>query len=56
MAGTVPARVPLYVASALLRLAPDPFRHREPQWERRTTRLLERAEALAVALEGEVAA
>lgn len=55
-AGTVPARVPLYVASALLRLAPDPFRHREPQWERRTTRLLERAEALAVALEGEVAA
>lgn len=55
-AGRVPARMALYTAVGLLRLSPDPFRHREPNWERRTAVLLDRAEALAAALDSEVAA
>ncbi len=55
-AGRVPARLALYTAIGLLRLSPDPFRHREPEWERRTVQLLDRAEALAAGLDGEVAA
>jgi len=55
-AGRVPGRLALYTAIALLRLTPDPFRHREPDWEERTARLLDRAESLAAALDSEVAA
>lgn len=33
-------------AAALLKLAPDPFRHRQPDWARRMEVLLERAESL----------
>jgi len=41
-----PARVGLYTAVGLLRLAPHPFRSREPQWPERTGAMLERAEAV----------
>ncbi len=38
--------IALYTAAALFRLAPDPFRHREPDWPERTEALLERAEQI----------
>ncbi len=38
------ARVGLYTAAGLLRLAPHPFRNREPDWSRRTAAMLDRAE------------
>jgi aminoglycoside phosphotransferase (APT) family kinase protein len=34
----------LYAAAGLLRLAPHPFRNREPDWPERTAALLDRAE------------
>lgn len=49
-AGALPARVGLYTITSLLRLLPDPFRHREPAWESRTRDLLTRAEQLAAEL------
>jgi hypothetical protein len=41
-----PGRVELYTAVGLLRLAPDPFRCREPDWPAQTAAILERAEAI----------
>lgn len=38
------ARVGLYTAAGLLRLAPHPFRNREPNWPLRTAAMLDRAE------------
>lgn len=49
-AGALPERVGLYTIASLLRLLPDPFRHREPAWERGTEALLARAEQLAAEL------
>jgi len=43
---TLPSGVGPYVAAALLSLAPDPFRFREPDWPQRIEALLERAEAV----------
>lgn len=40
------SRVDLYTAVGLVRLAPFPFREREPDWPARTTALLARAEAI----------
>ena len=34
-------RLQLFIAIACLRLAPDPFRHREPEWSRRLRQLVE---------------
>lgn len=42
-----PARVVLYTAVGLLRLAPNPFRHRQQDWPRATEAILGRAEAIA---------
>lgn len=42
----IPARVALYITAGLFRLAPDPFRYREPNWLERTEAILERAEAI----------
>jgi aminoglycoside phosphotransferase (APT) family kinase protein len=42
----IPARTELYAAAGLLRLAPDPFRHREPDWPGRIEAILERTEAI----------
>jgi aminoglycoside phosphotransferase (APT) family kinase protein len=42
-AGAVPRRVGLYTAVGLLRLAPHPFRNREPDWPDRTAAMLDRA-------------
>jgi aminoglycoside phosphotransferase (APT) family kinase protein len=44
---SLPARIELYTAAGLLRLAPDPFRHREPNWPERIEAILERIEAMA---------
>ena len=41
--GDIPARIELYTAAGLLRLTPDPFRHREPDWVEVTEAILERA-------------
>jgi len=41
----LPPRIGLYAAAGLLRRAGLPFCYREPDWERRTELLLERAEA-----------
>ena len=41
--GNIPARIDLYTAAGLLRLTPDPFRHREPDWVEATEALLDRA-------------
>ncbi len=38
-----PGRIRLYTAIGLLKLAPEPFRRREPDWPGRTRRILERA-------------
>ncbi|MGH7675403.1 MAG: phosphotransferase family protein, partial [Gemmatimonadales bacterium] len=45
----VPARVRLYTAVGLLRLAPEPFRARESDWPGKTGALLARAAAVAEA-------
>jgi Phosphotransferase enzyme family len=42
----LPDRIALYTAVGLLRLAHDPFRHREPHWPERTEALLRRAETI----------
>lgn len=42
----IPTRIELYTAAGLFRLAPDPFRHREPNWPERTEAILERAKAI----------
>ena len=42
----LPARVDLYVAAGLLRLAPHPFRYRESNWPEKTRAILRRAEAI----------
>jgi aminoglycoside phosphotransferase (APT) family kinase protein len=42
----LPSGVEPYVAAALLSLAPDPFRFREPDWPQRIDAVLERAEAV----------
>jgi aminoglycoside phosphotransferase len=39
----LPERIDLYTAAALLRLAPEPFRHRDPDWPERTAAVLARA-------------
>ena len=52
--GDVPPTVPLYTAVGLLRLAPHPFRSREPDWPDRTAALLDRAEAELRAYPGRV--
>lgn len=44
--GMLPARVELYTAAGLLRLAPHAFRSRAADWPEQTEALLERAEAL----------
>jgi aminoglycoside phosphotransferase (APT) family kinase protein len=41
------AHFDLYLAAGLLRLAPHPFRNREPNWPERTEAILTRAEAIA---------
>lgn len=41
-----PARVGFYTAVGLLRLAPDPFRCREPDWPERTEAILDRADVI----------
>lgn len=41
--GGLPDRIGLYVAAGLLRLAPHPFRNREPDWPAQTAAILERA-------------
>ena len=41
-----PERLGLYTAIGLLRLAPDPFRHRDPDWAEATEAILWRAERL----------
>ncbi len=50
LAGSWPERIPLYTATSLLRLLPDPFRHREPAWEERTHALFDRVQALTSTL------
>jgi aminoglycoside phosphotransferase (APT) family kinase protein len=45
IAGRVPRHVNLHVAAELLRLAPHPFRRREPDWPMLTEAILARAEA-----------
>jgi len=45
IAGSVPRHVNLHVAAELLRLAPHPFRRREPDWPTLTAAILERAES-----------
>ena len=47
-----PERLELYTAVGLLRLAPDPFRHRDPDWPRATEAILERAEAILGTIPG----
>ncbi len=42
----LPARINLYVAAGLLRLAPHPFRYRHADWLEQTGIILERAEAI----------
>lgn len=42
----LPPGVEPYVAAALLSLAPDPFRFREPEWPQRIEAILEQAEAV----------
>ncbi len=42
----LPARIDLYVAASLLRLAPHPFRYRNPAWPEQTDAILKRAEAI----------
>ena len=44
-----PRQVGLHAAAALLRLAAEPFRTREPEWPARTEALVERAAVLAAA-------
>ncbi|MBA2442462.1 MAG: phosphotransferase [Rubrobacter sp.] len=39
----VPDRVGVYTAAGLLRMAPEPFRYRHPDWPRRTEEILIRA-------------
>ena len=50
LAGGTPEQVPLYTATSLLRLLPDPFRHREPAWEEQTRALFDRVQVLTTAL------
>ncbi|MFQ5612159.1 MAG: phosphotransferase [Anaerolineae bacterium] len=45
--GNLPPRIGLYIAAGLLRLAPLPFRSRDPAWLIRTLAVLERAEEIA---------
>lgn len=47
MHDSVPARVPLYTAVGLVRLAAHPIRDRDPDWPALTERLVERAAAVA---------
>jgi len=42
----IPSRIELYTAAGLLQLAPDPFRHREPNWPERTEATLDRVEGI----------
>ena len=49
--GALPDRIELHAAAGLLRLAPDPFRDREPDWPGRTAHIVQRAETL---LEGSI--
>ncbi len=44
--GPPPGQVTLQTAAALLRLATDPFRGRQPDWPGRTSEILQRAEAI----------
>jgi aminoglycoside phosphotransferase (APT) family kinase protein len=44
-AGALPGHLDLYTAIGLLHLAPDPFRHREPDWAERIEALVARAAA-----------
>lgn len=51
-----PGRVGVHTAAGLLKLAPFPFRHREPDWVARTEALLRRAEELLAQAEPLLAA
>lgn len=44
-AGAVPSHLTLHVATHLLRIAPHPFRRREPDWTEMTAAILDRAQA-----------
>lgn len=45
-ASNLPARIDLYIAAGLLKLAPEPFRRHEPDWPRRIETILTRAESI----------
>ncbi|MGH9943245.1 MAG: phosphotransferase, partial [Pyrinomonadaceae bacterium] len=42
----LPRRIRLHTAAGLLRLAPEPFRYREPDWPERAKAIIERAEQI----------